>query len=190
MILEPGFDLVDQEELSFGVTKQVEKLNRWFSPFYDIIEALVGLLEAFKGRVIIYVSEPLTIELILESFQRISELGPRWHILGTLTHFIIRLVSVFGGATRVLRCQALLWLRLFLFISLDLLCGVRVQSMLHVVVYANLVWIDKLLPRVLFLELSSTFHLCVNAAVAFFVGIRYSVLCFSLYLLDLSNVDI
>ena len=68
MILEPGFDLVDQEELSFGIARQIEKLNRWFSPFYDIIEALVGLLEAFKGRVIIYVREPLAIELILESF--------------------------------------------------------------------------------------------------------------------------
>ena len=85
VILEPATDLVHQEELRFRVAEQVEKLNRWLSPFDDIIKALVGFLEAFKGRVIIYVREPLAIKLILESFQSISELRSRWHILGTLT---------------------------------------------------------------------------------------------------------
>ena len=62
--------------------------------------------------------------------------------------------------------------------------------MLHVIVDANLVWIYKLFPRVLSLELPCSLHLCVDAAVAFFVGVRNSVLCFSLDLLESSNVDI
>ena len=126
VLLEPATDLVHQEELRFRVAEQVEKLNRWFSPFDDIIKALVGFLEAFKGRVIIYIREPLAIKLILESFQSVSELGPRWYIFGTLTNFMVGLFTVFTGATRVLSVQALLLLRLLLFFSFDLLCGVRV----------------------------------------------------------------
>ena len=68
MIFEPGSDLVYKEELSFRVAEQIEKLNRWFSPFNDIIKALVCLLKSFEGRVIIYVLEPFAIELIMESF--------------------------------------------------------------------------------------------------------------------------
>ena len=62
--------------------------------------------------------------------------------------------------------------------------------MLHVVVNAYLVRIDKLFPRVLFLELPCTLHFAINAVVAFFVCVRNSVLGFSLYFLDLTKVDI
>ena len=189
MILEPAFDLVHQEELRFGVAEQVEDFDRWFSPFNDIFESLVGFLETFKGRVLIYVREPLTIKLIMESFQSVSELGPRRHVFGSLTHCMFRF-AVFDGSLRALRCQALLWRLIFFFISFDLLCSVGVKSMLHVVIYANLVRIDKLFPRVLFLKLSSTLHFTIDAIVAFFVCVRNSVLCFSLYFLDLTKVDI
>ena len=133
VILEPAFDLVHQEELRFGVTEQVEELDRWFSPFNDIIESLVGFLETFKGRIFINVREPLTIKLIMESFESVSELGPRRHVFGSLTQCMFRF-AFFEGSLRALRCQALLWRLLFLFISFDLLCCVRVKSMLHVVI--------------------------------------------------------
>ena len=97
MILEPALDLVDQEELRSRVPQQVEQFDRWFSPLNDIIEALVRLLKAFKGRIVIYVCDSLTIKLIVEPLQSISELGPRWHIFWTTARFELILFSVLGA---------------------------------------------------------------------------------------------